>query len=546
MASLSPYSGVLGLRKAKHLLRRASFSYSKSDLDAFALKTPQQALDTLVLPVTDTLASPYDPQPSASPDGFWTESPNLPNTFSGHFRKRIYITAWWWYNAQNQPSLHYKMALFLHTTFTVSKLESTGTSTHFYDHIKLLNQFAFGNLKTLAKKITFDNAMLKYLDNTTNNANNPNENYAREFLELFTIGKGPQIAPGNYTNYTEDDVQEAARVFSGIKYDYTRGIIDTDTNLPMGKIQLNKHDTGNKSFSSALGSTVIVGQSTETGIKNELDLFVNIVFSQTETAKAYCRKLYRFFVKSEWGTDVETDIITPLAQDLMSNGFNVLPIVRKLLESQHFYDEDDSNNADHIFGAIVKSPLQLLTEVTTFFNLEIPDPTTTQSYFYNSFFKTFMHNSFLSSAGFVMYAPDSVAGYPAYYQSPDFDRNWFVSNTIIARYKLMASLISGRDKVITNANIRTKLELVEFVEDNMVNASNSNQLVIDFTNYLFPEPVAADRITYFESLLLDGYASYYWTNSWNNYLTSDDDSIVKERLEAMVTGLINAPEFQLM
>lgn len=546
MASLLPYTGVLGLRKAKHLLRRATFSYNKTDLDSFATKTPQQALDVLTQVITDELDLPYDPQPTTNPDGNWTESTALPHTFGGQGRKRIYTTAWWWYNAQNKAHLKYKLTFFLHTTFTVSKAESTGTSTHFYDHIRLLDAYAFGNLKSLAKKITFDNSMLKYLDNTNNNANNPNENYAREFLELFTVGKGPQIAPGNYTNYTETDVQQAAKVFSGIKYDYTRSIEDVDTTLPMGKVQVNKHDTGNKAFSSALGNTVIIGQNTETGIKNELNLFVDMVFTQTETAKAYCRKLYRFFVKSEWGTDVETDIIGPLAQDLMTNGFEILPIVKKLLASEHFYDEDDSNNTDHILGSIVKSPLQLLAEVCTFFELELPDPETNALYYYNSFFKTFVHNSFLSSSGLVFFAPDSVAGYPAYFQSPDYDRNWFVSNTIISRYKLMVSLFTGRDKIITNANIRTQLKIVDFVEDKMPNAANSNQLVTDLVEYLFIESIDSARISYFEDLLLDGYASYYWTTSWNNYLTSNDDSIVKERLEALVTALVNAPEFQLM
>lgn len=76
--------------------------------------------------------------------------------------------------------------------------------------------------------------MLDYLDNTKNNANNPNENYAREFLELFTILKGEQVGNGDYTNYTEVDVQQAAKVFSGIKTKHDRTIIDADTNIPMG------------------------------------------------------------------------------------------------------------------------------------------------------------------------------------------------------------------------------------------------------------------------------------------------------------------------
>ena len=80
--------------------------------------------------------------------------------------------------------------------------------------------------------------MLDYLDNTQNNKNNPNENYAREYLELFTILKGEQIGEGNYTNYTEIDIQQAAKVFSGFKKKYDRnGSIDSDTNLPMGYAQ---------------------------------------------------------------------------------------------------------------------------------------------------------------------------------------------------------------------------------------------------------------------------------------------------------------------
>ena len=75
--------------------------------------------------------------------------------------------------------------------------------------------------------------MLNYLDNTQNNANNPNENYAREFLELFTITKGEQIGEGDYSTYTEDDVIMAAKVFSGFKTKLDRSIIDSDTGIPM-------------------------------------------------------------------------------------------------------------------------------------------------------------------------------------------------------------------------------------------------------------------------------------------------------------------------
>ena len=157
----------------------------------------------------------------------------------------------------NQKTLKHKLTFFLHTSFTISKDGGTGESTFFYDHLCLLDFYAYGNIKTLAKKITFDNSMLIYLNNTRNNANNPNENYAREFLELFTILKGPQISESNYTNYTEFDIQQTAKVFSGIKTKYDRSIIDSDTNLPRGKINVYNHDTTNKTFSNTFNNQTI-------------------------------------------------------------------------------------------------------------------------------------------------------------------------------------------------------------------------------------------------------------------------------------------------
>ena len=306
-------------------------------------------------PTVNTLSEPYDPLPTDSPDGFWTSSSELPNSFDGQGRKRSQVTAWWWHNAMQETTLKHKLSFFLHTSFTVGKDSGVGAATYFFDHINLLDFYAFGNLKTLAKKITLDNGMLDYLDNTQNNKNNPNENYAREYLELFTILKGEQIGSGNYTNYTEIDIQQAAKVFSGFKKRADRSDIDPDTNIPMGYININQHDTNDKTFSSAFGNQVISGKDTELEIYEELDTFVEMVFAQSETAKAYCRKLYRYFVKSEWNEEVETDIITPLADLLIANNFEILPVVTTLLSSEHFYDADDSDATDNIIGSIIKN-----------------------------------------------------------------------------------------------------------------------------------------------------------------------------------------------
>jgi len=546
MASLNPLSSNLDLRRAKHLLRRATFNFTKNQLNNFVGMSATAAVNSLTIASANTLAEPYDPLPNSDPDGFWTSSSELPNSFSGQPRKRAHVTAWWWYNAMQQVSLKHKLSFFLHTSFTVGKDSGVGSATYFFDHINLLDFYAMGNLKTLAKKITLDNGMLDYLDNTQNNKNNPNENYAREYLELFTILKGEQIGNGNYTNYTEIDIQQAAKVFSGFKKRTDRSNIDPDTNLPMGYINVNQHDTNNKTFSTAFGDLVITGKNTASEIFEELNDFVDMVFAQPETATAYCRKLSRYFVKSEWNEEVETDIITPLSQILIDNNYEILPVVTTLLSSEHFFDADDSNATDNIIGSIIKSPLQLFSEVCSMFELNYPNPTTDAYRYYINFFLRFIHNIYFKAAGMELYNPDSVAGYPAYYQEPGFDRNWFSSNTLIGRYKLIESFIEGKN-TITSGNIYTQLDTVNFIKNNIDNASDPNLLVTEIADLLYPESIDSDRINYFKSFLVDeGFPDYYWTGSWDEFINNGDDTTVKTRLNALIIAMVNAAEFQLM
>ncbi|SNR17370.1 DUF1800 family protein [Tenacibaculum jejuense] len=544
MNYLDQYSGPLGLRKAKHLLRRTSFNYSKETLQQFATLTPEAAFNQLITNQNNLWSEPYDPRPETAPDGNWTSSTEHPNTFDGHFRKRRIITSWWWYNGMNQNSLIQKMTFFLHTSFTVSKDDGAGFSTNFYDHLLLLEKYALGNLKTLSKKITFDNSMLDFLDNTQNNANNPNENYAREFLELFTILKAEQIGNGDYTNYTELDVQQAAKVFSGIKIQTDRSIIDAETNIPKGRIDVNRHDQDNKTFSHAFDNTTIIGSDTEIGIVQELSDFVEMVFSKEATAISFIRKLYRYFVKSEWNDTVEENVIKPLATELKDGDYEILPILKKLLTSNHFYDLDDTNADDNIIGSIIKSPLQLINEVISFFKMKIPDPATEVEDFYQFF--NFVHNIYLAAGGMLLWSPDSVAGYPAHYQSPDFDRHWFSSNTVLARYKLIESLLTGRNKIRFNNNIRVELNIVDFIDNNITEPLLARELITELASFLYPEDISDERVTYFAQNLLEGFPDYYWTDAWIQYKSSGDDTIVKTRLHALIIQMINAPEFQLM
>lgn len=570
MPYLNPSTSVLGVRKAKHLLRRACFHYNKETLNHFATLTPEQAVAQLSLEPTTPWEHPYDLTANSQDgavDGFWIHSGNPPSAYPyGHVRKRGIITGWWWYNMMQQNSLKHKLTFFLHTCFTATK-EGSPKSSHFYDHLQLLNFYAYGNIQTLAEKISFDNVMLLYLDNAENINTNPNENYAREFLELFTILKGPQVAEGDYTNYTEHDVQQAARVFTGIKPKRDRTITDSDTGIPCGYVNNTHHDTGSKTFSEAFGGQTIQGGSYLQGVRNELSDFVEMIFSKPETAKSYCRKIYRFFVKSEWDESVENAIISPLAAQLMSSNYNLLSVVQTLLKSEHFYDEDNADSSDEIIGGVVKSPLQFFSQIVSSLDIQTPNPkasadnppgswTDDQQDFYN-FFHKFCHNTFFPSTGMNIFSPESVAGYPADYQGPDYDRSWFSSNTIVARYKTIESLITGKNRIkglLTGANggsyyqnIWIQFNSVEFVANpnHISNPYDSTVLVTELVELLFCESISEARLNYFIQSLFD-IDPGYWSEAWAQYVEDGNNVQVKTRLDSLFTKLINAAEFQLM
>lgn len=548
MASLNQNTTVLGNKNARHLLRRSTFVYSKTLINQFSLLTPQQALDLLIVSNPLSLALPNDPVTNGGADGYWTESSALSSTFTAQQRKAIFVSGWWWYNAINDPTLKYKLTHFLSTRFTVEKGNSSGTSTDFYDYVRLLLYYSYGNYKTLAKKMTLSNSMLLYLNNNENNASSPNENYAREFLELFTIGKGEQIAPGNYTNYTEADIVETAKVLTGFQRKGDRSVIDATTGIPKGHNVIGQHNTGTKVFSAAFSNAIINGAASAVLMDVELDTYVEMVFNQMATAKNICRKMYIYFVKGAITPEVETDIIAPLAQDLYANGYEILPVLRRLLESQHFYDMDDSSAIDETIGAIVKSPLQQVSEICSFLQATIPNPTTNATSFYNTFYKNFVHDTYMTGSNMPLFGPDSVAGHLAYYQDPTYDKNWISSSTLIARYRLGESLLDGFNRINGNNNISGKINISDVIRNGglISDASNAFVLTSELCNALFAQEPDSDRINYFmNSFLLQGYPDYYWTTTWNTFISSNNNTVVEPRLKLLLTKILSAPESQI-
>jgi uncharacterized protein (DUF1800 family) len=609
MALLNEHNQPLDKRLTKHLLRRACFQYSKAQLDAMTGKTPAEILAQLNISKSYAWNWPNDPVTNGSganiscannQDGFWLNDANWKNNSytCRQGPKRALVAGWWWYNTIKQNTLVDKLTWFLFTTFTASKDDGSGKSAHYFDYLNLLQFYADKSVKDLARKITFDNSMLYYLDNGDNNNNSPNENYAREFLELFTIGKGPQVSDGDYTNYTEHDVVQAAKVFSGIKLKANRDTFDSDTaksphfpsGIPMGYINVNKHDTGNKTFSYAFENQTISGGNSSSAIHTELDDFVDMVFDQLETAKNYVRKMYRMFVRSEWEQEVEDDIITPLAHQLKNNGYNLLDVLQTLLKSKHFFDLDDSDSSNENIGGIIKSPLQFINELLTILDVKIPNPETPQvaegtsqnnaksneNYRFYMFWWNFCHNTFFSYSGMNIFSPATVAGYPADYQPPAYDKAWFNSNNIIDRYNTILSFIggtyssdnygNGQNKIqgiqTTNngyqyyARIWTDFDATNFIENIVSDPYDATKIVQQLSELFYSEDLDASRTAYFVKFLIqDNEPNYVWYYAWEAYKTTsgstqEDAAIfIKNRLsgqEGLLPKMINAAEFQLM
>lgn len=544
MASLNPITGALGTQKAAHLLRRATLGPRLQDISNFAGMTAQAAFTTL----TQTQAIPALPiDPASGTDWVY---PNTVNPNSTNLSD--YTSSWWMENMRSSgANLTERMIWFYHTHFPMIMSRIENNAQFAIDYLRLLRYYALGNYKDLAKALVIDNAMLLHLDGNLNIKGVPQENFAREFLELYTVGKGEEISLGNYTNFTEQDVQALTKALTGWGIDPTFQTIDPVTNIPTGKVKgsattSSQHDVTAKQFSSAFSNTLIqTGSVTGTNaavaaIYTELDDVLNMVFASPHTAKHICRRIYREFVYYDITAEVESDIIEPLATTLVSNNYNITSVLEVLLQSEHFYDLDTPITEDNNIGAIIKSPMDLVIGTMRLFNLTVPDKTTQLPAHYEMYSQLIGQ---LDLQGLQFFEPYDVAGYEPYYQFPDYHRYWISSNYLANRYKFSELLITGFTGMSGNL---LKLDVVEFVETNCSNPGDATILVQELVDWLFPITLDAARFNYFrDEVLLDQLPASNWTTEWNNYVNTSSDVNVRLQLESLITAMMQTPEYQL-
>ncbi|MDG1684617.1 MAG: DUF1800 family protein [Flavobacteriaceae bacterium] len=601
MASLDSFSGVLGSRLAKHLLRRTSFNYTKARIEEFAGYNVNEALDVLLAPSQKNLNQPIHYPGSCTvnisgenvqinlthPAPWINDEPAEPNGFgvvkencSGKQKENDFLAAWWMDEARRDTSLRSKMTYFLFTNFTAPQKDN-GDSSFYYDYLMLLEHFCLTDWKELVFQVTVNPKMLDFLNGNVNVFGGSNENYARELLELYTIGvekpveldqSGNIIPNADLLNYNYQDISEAARVLTGWSFDKNdrrelpkNGVENGD--LPTANQYPENHDFGQKQFSSYLGNLIIPAYDPEEEtqserMESEIRMLIDAILAQEETAKYICRKLYRFFVSrsipnTEDNLEIERDIISPLAQIFRDSDYNLTTVISKLLKSQHFFDADDNESTNKVIGGLIKSPLELVLQTLAVTNFSVPDPISddqgnyTGEDHYKVFYLNYITNKVLIPSAQPIFGNTNTppAGFPAHYSGPTFDKSWFNASTIIARYDFSRNVLF---KNIFEFNV------VDFVEENVSNPRDPDVILTELTDLLFPESASQSRKNYFiETFLFDGgslidydhqYPFHYWYDLWDSYKSSSPSNRtvrdVNNILKSLVEALLWSQEYQ--
>ncbi|MBP8725099.1 MAG: DUF1800 domain-containing protein [Saprospiraceae bacterium] len=532
LAALDPYSGPWTDREAGHLLKRLQFGTTAAAVRNAKVQGLAQTLEGLLQvdpmpnPPLNVYSTPQLPDPDVA---FGTTFVNAPINAAlplEYYQARIdAFKAWWVGNLLRQKgTIVEKMTLFWHNHFAV-EAGVVGYAQASHQYYALLRQNCLGNFKSLTKKITLDPAMLRYLNGYLNSKTAPDENYARELQELFTIGKGPDSA------YTEDDVKAAARVLTGYRIN--------PFVVPLSYVfDFTQHDTGNKTFSAFYNNRVITGKPLNQG-EQELDELIDMIFSTVEVARHICRKLYRFFVYYEIDDWVEQNVIRPLADLLIQNNFEVRPILITLFGSAHFFEERTLN-------CVIKSPLDYAVGMCREFSIAFPEPVDDNGL--RSQYIAWGGVASLSAyQGLNLGDPPLVAGWQAWYQQPQFHEIWINADSLANKNRMAENITSPNG--LEFLGVRFKIDPIVLTRQ-LSNPYDAAKLVEDAVALLYNYPLSAASYTYFKNNLVTGFPNdSYWGVAWNAFESNPSDpsarSVVETRLNALYREILSQAEYHL-
>lgn len=525
-SGINPYQGAFDRAAVIHLLKRSMFGAAPADISYFSGLTLAQAVEELINPTAPLPSPPLNDYNTVAQDPnvpawqTWVNSQTTDGTIN--FQRRNSFKRWWAGVLINQDrSIREKLTLFWANHWGTETV-AINNAILAYNHHNTLRNDCLGNFKTMVKDITIDPGMLVYLNGFLNTNTAPDENYAREIQELFTVGKDPIT---NLAPYTEDDVKAAAKVLTGWRINTSTGVSFFDP---------SKHDSSNKTFSAFYGNRVITGRSGTAG-PIETDDLIDMLLQKQETSRYIVRKLYRWFVYYDIDANVEQLVIEPLAAIFRSNNYQIKPVLRALFNSEHFFDQLNR-------GCFIKSPCDSLIGHLREFNVQFPpasDPASNIGHW------NFIRVS-LSNLTQNLGDPPDVSGWPAYYQQPMFHEIWINHDTLPKRNQFTDFLINTG---FAFNNTRIQTDGVRFAST-LPDPRDPNKLIQDSMNILLGVPLSvASRDQLKTDFLLSGQSSdYYWTNAWDAYVanpTNANFNIVNTRLRDLFKYMMNLAEYQL-
>jgi uncharacterized protein (DUF1800 family) len=377
---------------ATHLLNRAAFGGTPAEIEAARRKGVGAAVRDLVDVKSDTanLAPPT-----------WAHPRNIRQTRmeikaakerGDNFQEKarqvrmmegeeiVDLRRWWLDRMAKAPApLVEKMTLFWHGHFATS-VQKVQDAYWMWLQNDTLRRNAFGNFAVLVKKMSRDPAMMIYLDLQQSRQEHPNENWARELMELFTVG---------IDNYTEQDIRESARAFTGYRVEMT---------TQQFRFAPFQQDHGTKTF---------MGKS---GNLNGDDIIDTLV-SKPACAQFIGRKLWRFFVEDE----PSADVVDAFAERIRAHNYEMRPVLRELFSSAEFYSE-------RAMRTQIKSPVQYIVQTTKLLDAPLPSPIVAQNA--------------MRQMGQLLFAPPNVKGW-------DGGKTWISTSTLLFRYNFANYLING-------------------------------------------------------------------------------------------------------
>lgn len=392
--------------KAAHLLNRAGFGGTEQEIDQVLKLGPARAVEWLLdFPDTTAARQHVGDIPDLSPI-----QGDYPQTYRQRallvrgktkeqrqeieqtLRRRNVealrnISAWWLKRMAYGPHpLQEKLTLFWHGHFTTSAREER-SALLMWNQNETLRQYAAGNFRTFLHAISRDPAMLDYLNNTQNRKQHANENYGREVMELFTLGLG---------NYTEEDVRQNARAFTGWTHDGVAYVF-----------RRNWHDFGTKTFLGRTGN--FNGDDT-----------LEIILQQPACAPFMASAIYRYFTTE---ARLEPALVGALGQILRGSNYQLRPLLGTIFRSRGFYSPS-------MIGAQIKSPVQLLIGTIRMLNLDMPPDR--------------LMMGALGQMGQMPLNPPNVKGWPG-------GRVWISTSTLFIRYNTCLYLAGGQFPMISQS-----------------------------------------------------------------------------------------------